>query len=406
MSRKKMYGMLAFIIFTFSLLAIVIVYEVNQYNNRTVDVVSENNDVVGTDLEESDTDHNLNTEPSDNENDEELSNDDVDHNVDDNDDVIQDNDNEDKDITMVFTGDIYLSKYVTSAYDKEGIEGVLSKELLEELNSADITMANQEFPFSNRGSAADKKQFTFRLPPTYISTFLDMGIDIVTLANNHTLDYGRDSLLDSLDTLRKGNITYVGAGEDITSARETKYMEVKGKNIAFLGASRVIPVPDWNATSTSPGLFTTYDPTGLIEEIKMAKEKSDLIVVYVHWGLERKNYPEKYQRQLAQQYIDAGADLVIGSHPHVLQGIEYYNGKPIVYSLGNFIFNNSIERTAILKVVLTKDNDVKLFLLPCKATNAKTYFIDNSLYYNFYTYMEEISYDVTFKEGEVISNKE
>lgn len=403
MSKKKMYGMLSFIIFTFALLAIVIVYEVNEHTKDTVEVFNENNHLIGSDLDKEETKDNLNTDFTDSgENKDELDNEDP-IGKDDDENVNEGDLEEDQEISMVFTGDIYLSKHVTSAYDKEGIEGVLSQELLEELRSADITMVNQEFAFSNRGSAMEDKQYTFRLSPYYISSFLDMGIDIATLANNHTLDFGKDALLDSLTTLRDNNITYVGAGVDITNARETKYMDVKGKNIAFLAASRVIPVADWNATNTSPGLFTTYDPTGLIEEIKIAKEKSDFIVVYVHWGIERNNHPEEYQRLLAKQYIDAGADLIIGSHPHVLQGIEYYNGKPIIYSLGNFIFNNSIDRTALLKVVLSKENEAKVFLLPCKATNAKTNFIDNSLNHSFYTYMEEISYDVNFKEGEAIS---
>lgn len=394
MSKKKMYWMLSFVIFTFTLLAVVIVYEVNEYKNRTVNVMDENNNLIDSDSDGEEIEDEFNT-------DEEFTNEDSNINPDETPDVTEDE--EDKEITMVFTGDIYLSNYVTSAYDKEGIDGIVSKELLDELSNADVTMANQEFAFSNRGTAAPDKQFTFRLSPTYISTFLDMGIDIATLANNHTLDFGRDALLDSIDTLRENNIAYVGAGEDITRARETKYMDVKGKNIAFLAASRVIPVTEWNATSTSPGLFTTYDPTALIEEIKSAKDKSDFIVVYVHWGLERKSHPEEYQRKLAQQYIDAGADIVIGSHPHVLQGVEYYNGKPIIYSLGNFIFNNNIEQTAILKVVLTKDNEVKVYLLPCKAVNAKTSFMDKSLYDSFYTYMEDISYGVSFHEGEAIN---
>jgi poly-gamma-glutamate capsule biosynthesis protein CapA/YwtB (metallophosphatase superfamily) len=403
MSKKKMYWLLSFILFTFTLLAVVIVYEVNEYKKGTVNVFDDDNNLIDPDLNGEESKDELNTDTIDSSDNEEIKNEDLN---DDDSDINQDitKDEENKEITMVFTGDIYLSNYVTSAYDKEGIDGIVSKEVLDELSNADVTMVNQEFAFSNRGTAAPDKQFTFRLSPAYISTFLEMGIDIATLANNHTLDFGRDALLDSITTLRENNIAYVGAGEDITRARETKYMDVKGKNIAFLAASRVIPVTDWNATSSNPGLFTTYDPTALIEEIKIAKVKSDFIVVYVHWGLERKSHPEEYQRKLAQQYINAGADIVVGSHPHVLQGVEYYNGKPIIYSLGNFIFNNNIEQTAILKVVLTEDNEVKVYLLPCKAVNAKTSFMDKSLYDSFYSYMENISFGVTFYEGEAIIN--
>ena len=97
-------------------------------------------------------------------------------------------------------------------------------------------------------------------------------------------------------------------------------------------------------------MLTTYDPKILVDEIKKLRSQCDYLVVYVHWGIERKETPEDYQRSLGKQYIDAGADIVIGSHPHVLQGVEYYKGKPVVYSLGNFIFGSSIPKTALLKV--------------------------------------------------------
>ena len=102
----------------------------------------------------------------------------------------------------------------------------------------------------------------------------------------------------------------------------------------------MIPEASWNASRYNSGVFTTYDASQLVEEIKKAKESCDFVAVLVHWGIERNTLPEDYQKTLARQYIDAGADAVIGSHPHVLQGIEYYQGKPIFYSLGNFIFGN------------------------------------------------------------------
>ena len=97
-------------------------------------------------------------------------------------------------------------------------------------------------------------------------------------------------------------------------------------------------------------MLSTYDPGILLEEIRKGREDCDYLVVYIHWGIERNDMPEEYQRQIGKQCIDAGADLVIGSHPHVLQGIEYYNGKPIVYSLGNYVFGSSIPRTVLLNV--------------------------------------------------------
>lgn len=393
MSKKGMYGRLVFILFTFTLLAFVLAYEFGGTLAENIEVIDKNNVgkevvTIGEDIDSEELD-----EPDNNTDSKEGE------------EIIPDTSLEseiDKEIVMVFAGDIYLSDYVLNAYKTKGIDGILSKELQEEFNHADIAMANQEFAFSNRGTPMANKQYTFRVDPIYTNVFTDMGLDIVTLANNHSLDFGVDALVDSLDSLSEKNIKYVGAGRNSKEARETKYIEVNDKTIAILAASRVIPDTAWNAASNTPGLLTTYDPTALIEEIKLAKEQSDYIVVYVHWGIEKENYPKEYQRVLGKQYIDAGADIVIGSHPHVLQGIEYYNNKPIVYSLGNFMFYNTIKQTAVLKVILDEDNQAKLSLLPSMATNGETQLLDKTKYDDFYDFMKEISFDVDFIDGIVV----
>jgi poly-gamma-glutamate synthesis protein (capsule biosynthesis protein) len=301
---------------------------------------------------------------------------------------------------MVFSGDIYPSNYVLNKYEKDGLDGILSKNLQDEFTNAEISMANQEFSFSKRGTPMKNKQYTFRTDPKWVQILKDMQIDIVTLANNHTLDFGLEGLTDTFDTLNSSKIRYVGAGKNLSEAKETKYFKIKDKTIAVLGASRVIPVPEWNAGSNKPGLLTTYDPAALVNEIKAAKELSDYVVVYVHWGIEKNTKPEDYQRGLAKQYIDAGADLVVGSHPHVLQGIEYYNGVPIVYSLGNFMFYNSIEKTALLKATFSEDEGIRLQLIPCKASDACTYIVDDKKEKSaFYDYITKLSYDINFDEN-------
>ena len=130
----------------------------------------------------------------------------------------------------------------------------------------------------------------------------------------------------------------------------------------------------WAAGSSHPGVFSTYDPAQAIASIQKAKEQCDFLVVYVHWGVERETEPKDYQKAMGRQYIDAGADLVVGSHPHVLQEVEYYNGKPIVYSLGNFVFGSKIPETALLKVVLKADEEMaaEVTLLPCTSSNGYT----------------------------------
>lgn len=311
-----------------------------------------------------------------------------------------------KEITMVFSGDILLSSYVLNNYENSGINGVISEELLGEMQNADLTMVNEEFPFSTRGTQAQDKQFTFRVDPSYVKILQEMGIDVVTLANNHALDYGTQALSDSFQTLDDAGIAYVGAGDSRERAAEAYITELGGKTFGFLAASRVIPEVSWNIDNQQPGMLCTYDSTALCEAIKKAKENCDYVAVYVHWGIERENMPEDYQRQLGKAYIDAGADIVIGAHPHVLQGIEYYNGKPIVYSLGNYIFNQSIEKTMLLKVTVSPENETTLQMIPAYASGAKTQKMDAGSGAELYRFMEEISFGVSVTEDGIITNQQ
>lgn len=296
-------------------------------------------------------------------------------------------------LRVAFGGDVLLSNHVLNAYDTAGnIGGALDQGFQSIIETSDIFMVNQEFPFSHRGTAAEDKQFTFRLPPERVSILQEMGIDIVTLANNHALDFGTDALLDTCRVLDEAGIRRVGAGADLNEAKKPVIMEIRGRRIGFLGASRVIPVGSWNATATGPGMLTTYDPAALLTEIQAVREECDLVIVYVHWGIEKDERPQEYQRTLGRQYIDAGADMVIGSHPHVLQGIEYYQGKPIVYSLGNFIFGSSIPRTALLTVAWDGEK-LKLRMEPGVSSGGYTRTLtDEAEKQRFYEYMTSISY--------------
>lgn len=320
-------------------------------------------------------------------------------------DAAQSEETEPEEVTLVFTGDIFLSPYVLNNYDSAGIHGVVSDYLLEEMKTGDITVANEEFPFSTRGEQAPDKQFTFRVDPSYVTALTDMGIDLVTLANNHALDYGTQALTDTFDTLDAAGIAYIGAGADKERAEEPWIFQAGQKKFGFLGASRVIPEVSWNIENQQPGMLCTYDSKSLCEAIRTTKQQCDFVTVYVHWGIERENMPQEYQRQLAKEYIDAGADLVIGAHPHVLQGIEYYNGKPIVYSLGNYIFNQEIASTVLLKAVVTPENEITLQLLPAFSSGAKTQEMSEEKAAELYRFMEEISYEVTIGADGVVQVK-
>lgn len=307
-----------------------------------------------------------------------------------------------QDVTVVFSGDILLSSYVLNNYEKSGINGILSEELQSEMQNADITMVNEEFPFSNRGTQAQDKQFTFRVDPGYVKILQEMGIDVVTVANNHALDYGTDALSDTFQTLDNAGIAYVGAGDNLERASQPYVIKAGGKTFGFLAASRVIPEVSWNIDNRQPGMLCTYDSAELCNAIQKAKETCDYVVVYVHWGIERENTPQDYQRQLGKAYIDAGADMVIGAHPHVLQGIEYYNGKPIIYSLGNYIFNQEINSTVLLKTTITPENEITLQLIPAYASGAKTQKMQGEDGAQLYQFMEGISYGVSISKDGVV----
>ncbi len=309
---------------------------------------------------------------------------------------------------LLFAGDVLLSSHVLNAYQKAGgIHGVLDEGYRNVIRDADFFMVNEEFPFSTRGVQAEDKQYTFRLEPERVSLFQEMGIDAVTLANNHALDFGVDALLDSITTLDSAGILHTGAGADLAEARRPVEAELGGRQVAVIGATRVIPVASWAAGKNHPGMLSSYDATALLEEIRAQKAEEKFVIVYVHWGIERDERPQDYQRTLGQQYIDAGADLVIGSHPHVLQGIEYYKEKPIVYSLGNFVFGSSIPRTMLLEVKLPREGEDSvpgLRLIP--GTSGAGYtrmFGEPEKLREFYQYMESISFGISIGEDGTVN---
>ncbi len=307
--------------------------------------------------------------------------------------------------TMLFTGDVLFQDNIISAYERNGLNGILSQELQEEMQNADMTMINEEFPFGVGGEKAPDKQYTFKADPSYVTVFHEMGVDLVSLANNHVLDFGQDVLSQTFVTLDEAEIPYVGAGETQERAMAWESFDLKGTKVGVLCASRVIPVVEWDVRNCQPGVFTTYDPTLLVEQIGKAKQENDLVVVYVHWGIEKAETPEAYQRELAHAYIDAGADLVVGAHPHVLQGIEFYEGVPIVYSLGNYMFHPTIDKTAVLKANVDADRNLSIQLIPAAAADSQTAALSGDAANELYRYMESISFDVEIDEQGIVSPK-
>jgi len=164
------------------------------------------------------------------------------------------------------------------------------------------------------------------------------GIGLVALANNHIMDYGIEGLSSTLDALSRAGIQAVGAGMNRHEACSPLFVDVGGRRIAFLARSSVIVSAPTYAGEEAPGV-AFLDPEETISTIRSCRAQADLVILLIHWGLEEYSYPSPTQRQLARRFVDAGANAILGHHPHVLQGFESYKSAPIAYSLGNFVFD-------------------------------------------------------------------
>lgn len=319
---------------------------------------------------------------------------------------------EDQTVSVVFSGDILFDEsYAIMASMKQRggrIEDGISEGLLKRLRAADIFMVNNEFPYTDRGTPTAGKTFTFRARPEYASYLLDMGADLVSLANNHAYDYGEISLLDSLDTLEGIGIPYVGAGRNFEEASEPVYMEANGLTIAFVAATQIerMASPDTKgATETSAGVFRCLEIGPLLETVREAKEKSDFTIVFIHWGTEGTDALDHWQMEQAPQIAEAGADLIIGAHPHVLQPVGFLGDVPVVYSLGNFLFNSRTLDSCIVEAEIGKNGLERLQFLPAVQSNCRVSLAEGAEKERILQYMREISPEAEFDADGVIQPK-
>jgi poly-gamma-glutamate synthesis protein (capsule biosynthesis protein) len=274
---------------------------------------------------------------------------------------------------MTFVGDVMMSDKVEGILQKNGYDFPYTF-VKSYFQQADISVANLETPVTEDGIKQDK-QYSYRSSPLALPPMAQAGIDLVNLANNHSMDRGADGLMDTIRHLDENGILHTGAGANIDEAYKPAVIEKNGMKVAFFGFSHIVPDVSWKAAKNQIGTTQIYDPTQAIDAIKKTRPDVDLVVVIAHWGTERQDQIENYQRTLAEKFIDAGADLIVGGHPHVLQGFEQYKGKWIAYSLGNFIFTtNSVAKTwdsMILQASCKKGGGCDLNVVPVLTTYAK-----------------------------------
>lgn len=278
-----------------------------------------------------------------------------------------------------FAGDInfhegsYVMPHANSM--PNGVLDCISPQLVEYMKSADVMMVNNEFCYSDRGTPLPEKEYTFRAKPESVEMLDMLGIDIVSLANNHTFDYGEEAFLDTLDIINNTqNIKYVGAGRNFKEASAPVFYHINGRKVAVMAAARTefYRIFTRQATETECGIMRTHTPTAFLAAIREAKAVSDYVITYVHWGTESTSVLEPAQKQLARQLIDAGASAVFGSHPHVLQGIEFYNDSPVVYSLGNFWFNTKSLDSCMVTLTFAQNGEKLLKYYPCRQSDSET----------------------------------
>jgi len=246
-------------------------------------------------------------------------------------------------IVLDATGDIMLGRDVGRQVAAQGARYPFEA-VAPLLAGSDIRFGNLELPLTERGQAA-RKDYVFRAPPSSVEGLSAAGFNVLSFANNHAVDYGTEGLLDTLDTLARAGILQTGAGRNAAEAHAPAIMTVKGLRVAFLAYVNTPNdgVSGWQARGMEAGAskagvaWGTAD--GVRRDVVAARAHADLVIVAVHAGAEYLTQVNAVQRELAYAAVDAGAVLVLGAHPHVLQGIEVYKRVPIVYSLGNFIFD-------------------------------------------------------------------
>lgn len=301
-------------------------------------------------------------------------------------------------IVLAFAGDISFAEgyaNIGALRQRENeIYDCFDEFLLKEMRDADVFMLNNEFPYTDRGTPTAGKQYTFRAQPESVRYLYDMGVDIVSIANNHVYDYGEVSLLDTLTTLEAAAMPYVGAGRDIEEAVKPVYFVANDYKIAYISATQIEQgdYPDTKgAGENSAGVFRCWNPQMLYEVVAKAKRNSDFVVVYIHWGTELSETLHWAQPDQAKGLVEAGADLIIGDHPHCLQEIAYIDDVPVVYSMGNFWFNSKTQDTGIVKVTLDTNGIKSLQFVPAIQSNCMTKIASDGEKQRMFNYIQSLS---------------
>lgn len=306
------------------------------------------------------------------------------------------NDAADGPIRLVFAGDALMDWSVKETIRKEGPDYPFVY-VTEEIQNADFAVVNLETAVTFHDKKDTNQLFNFKSDPISLQGLKNAGFDLVSIANNHTLDFKQKGFLDTLANLHHYELPYMGGGNNREEAYRAHEATIKGKRIKFLAFSRFIPQTYWFAADDRPGIAEAYNKSSVLPVIRKESQDCDYLFVYMHWGVEKNNKPEPWQRTYAREMIDAGADGIVGSHVHVLQGFEWYNGKPIAYSIGNFLFPDYVKGknadTGLLTLSI-EDGEIRMSFSPYQIYRDQIIEKDDAYVKRQLKYLESISYDV------------
>jgi poly-gamma-glutamate synthesis protein (capsule biosynthesis protein) len=268
-------------------------------------------------------------------------------------------------VTIQAVGDVnfdpgYISVFAAEGYQVafDGLDGAFLDD--------DLTIVNLECPPTDAGAQADK-QYSFHCDPAALPVAYENGVEVANLANNHSQDRGVEGLLDARANVEAAGMAPVGVGADLAEAMAPAVFDIDGTTVAVVGMGGVVPSDPWLATADSPGMASGDDIDQMVASVDAADRVADVVVVTIHWGTELVTDPSADDRMRAQAMVEAGADVIFGHHPHRLGEVEFIEGVPVFWTLGNFIWprlSDAGATTAIARVTFDPDGAVEACLVP------------------------------------------
>lgn len=313
--------------------------------------------------------------------------------------------------TIAFTGDIMFDWDLRPVLEEKGYDYPF-KHVTKDLRSADYTVANLETSITERTQKTDGQLYWIKSEPESLQALKNTGTDMVNIGNNHVLDYGEEGLLDTIKAVEDHGFAYMGAGRNAGHAYEPKIVEINNQTVAFLSFTRFFPATTWAATADKPGVTNGYHLDFVIETIKekQALADADYFIVNFHWGVEKTNIPAAYQREYVKRIVEeTETDAIVGSHPHWLQGFEFYQDVPVAYSLGNFLFPDYVTghtaETGVYNLTFN-DGEVTADFIPYVIEDNQIQPLFGTEKQAMYDYLDKISINAALDEEGNITKEE